>query len=91
MFIFLVIESIPINALDKPLREKGNWDDEEEETADKDKASKEEPKHQKGSTKLLPLKEFSKLLRVERLHFPNPLLPLFLRRLLKSRRKERPR
>ena len=75
MFIFLVIESIPINALDKPLREKGNWDDEEEETVDKDKASEEEPKHQKGKHKATTFEGVFKAPKSRKTTFSNPPSP----------------
>ena len=51
MFIFPMIDSIPIDVLDKPPKKEENWDDEEEEAIDQDKALEEEPKHQKGKCK----------------------------------------
>ena len=44
-------KSTPIDAPNKPPKEKEIWDDEEEKVADQDKALEEEPKRQKGKCK----------------------------------------
>lgn len=58
MFIFSVTKPTHIDVPNKPPREEENWDDEEEEATEKDKALEEEPKYQKGKRKATTSKVF---------------------------------
>ena len=88
---FLLTEPTPINVPNKPLRKEENYDNKEEEVANKDKALEEEPKHQKGKHKANTTKGVFKAPKSRKTISSNLPLLLFPRRLLISQRKERPR